>query len=497
MKTIILNKDQIHNLLNTSYQTKLTFDDSINSEDKRILEKYLLKNSNNKINDILESIKSINSLTSDYSNFTCGLESNLNKSNNANPDSSNMNGNIKFSYKKFHRTPYCTYYFLTKKNSIQSKMNYNFLKTTDKAKPIKEATLSYGNQFTFDTLKNKRHLTLSTMFNNDISLDISASMASEYTEYDSLKKSKSLKLKLMKSFHPQPFIFKSYPYFDSSHYVSLEFQKSLLNNNRDMYTSRNLIDLLPEKDTCRSIGIVYKKDTMNLNSIKYLHNKPSDELYNIKLSLKHKQYKDKGFFNLKFFYRKFFMTKYLLLQSNFESNNIIVTNPDLDNSKLAPHQKIHITDFKGIKSLADTNPKGYYALDNWKKNNFNHTSGFMSSYKWYNKLYILTDNLFCSNDDEVNDVFNINPYFGKAKQQLLPFIHFNLMVLPNNTLSNVKKQDVEGENNNGNLADTYYSAGVGVTYLTEYISLEAFYNGFVKKNKNDLTATFGVNVGLD
>jgi hypothetical protein len=215
------------------------------------------------------------------------------------------------------------------------------------------------------------------------------------------------------------------------------------------------------------------------------------------MSLKHKQYKDNAFFNLKFFYRKFFISKYLLLQSNFEANNIIITNPDLDSSKIAPYQKIHVSDFKGLKSLSETEPKGYYALDGWKKNNFNHTSGYLSSYKLYNKIYILTDNIFSSGSDETNDVFSINPYFGKAKQQILPFIHFNLMLLPNTKAMTTKKQASDIDNDKSSLVDTYYSAGVGLTYLSEYISLEAFYNGIVMKNKQDLKATFGVNVGLD
>eukprot|EP00340_Litonotus_pictus_P006386 CAMPEP_0170519890 /NCGR_PEP_ID=MMETSP0209-20121228/5133_1 /TAXON_ID=665100 ORGANISM="Litonotus pictus, Strain P1" /NCGR_SAMPLE_ID=MMETSP0209 /ASSEMBLY_ACC=CAM_ASM_000301 /LENGTH=238 /DNA_ID=CAMNT_0010805877 /DNA_START=880 /DNA_END=1596 /DNA_ORIENTATION=+ len=238
---------------------------------------------------------------------------------------------------------------------------------------------------------------------------------------------------------------------------------------------------------------------MNFSSMKLFSDKDIDEFYNIKFSVKHKHYRegDNSLLDMHFFYRKFFFLNDFMLQSSFESRNILPLNV---RKGLLPHQRVQVEDFKGIKSYGiDKERLVDHGLRENSKEYF-ESVGFYNTYKWYNKLYYISESNNDSTDNKTpeNSVFGVNPYFGKSKQRFLPYLHWNLMFVPQCKERTGEESATSTESSKGkNLGDLYFSAGLGLSYVSEYIALEAFYSGVVKKQTRDIGSSWGFNIGLD
>lgn len=72
-----------------------------------------------------------------------------------------------------------------------------------------------------------------------------------------------------------------------------------------------------------------------------------------------------------------------------------------------------------------------------------------------------------------------------------PFIHFNLLYTPQ-----LKKSD-DSETKPSDYDPLHLSAGFGVSLLTGAVSMEVYYNAYVKKNFDDVGKEFSIKFGLD
>ena len=170
-----------------------------------------------------------------------------------------------------------------------------------------------------------------------------------------------------------------------------------------------------------------------------------------------------------------------------------------DTNLLKSHETILADDFKGV---TNTGPK----LHN------KDSIGMLNVLKFYNKIY-LTNTSLSENSDLVKTGqfipfihFNFLYHYGDEQKKFntrkkieadskLNVIHINESQCEEIHLNNKKdKNDTNLEIENSKL---YFSAGFGVTFLSEFIALEAYYNAIVKKNKYDIGTEFGFNIGID
>jgi hypothetical protein len=70
--------------------------------------------------------------------------------------------------------------------------------------------------------------------------------------------------------------------------------------------------------------------------------------------------------------------------------------------------------------------------------------------------------------------------------QVTPFIHFNLLFTPEFAQTSLKDH-----------SPLHLSSGFGLNFLTEGISVELYYNAYIKKNSKDIGQEFSVSFGID
>ncbi len=71
--------------------------------------------------------------------------------------------------------------------------------------------------------------------------------------------------------------------------------------------------------------------------------------------------------------------------------------------------------------------------------------------------------------------------------QITPFVHFNFLCA----------LDIKSAYSKEEFNPFYFSTGFGVNLLTEAITVEFYYNAYIKKNVNDIGSEFSLNFGLD
>ena len=497
-----LNQEEINELLNQKHEKiNYSFNErKINQKDSEILNKLLVPlNKNQKETDvrhIVNNLKQCNSKVLEYSPVISGLSSNL----------VGDNSKIHFQYKKIFVSPLATYPFITEKNSMKMKFNYNFYnklrnqhsieseeKDNNKKSFLKEnileSTLSRDFKFTFHNLFKSMRVSSTTFLKKNLEVGLYTQVASECPEFGGTKNSFSYGVSIQKNLSEErPFIFRDYPYYDAPHYIKLAYSKDFNKFKLSRHLlSQKLNNLVPDNDRCRNIGLYYVKNNFSLNDVSPTKN----NLMNFSLGLEHKKYmvNNNETLNLSLFLRKFFfISNDLILQSTLEAQNCIESK----NSKLLPHQRVFVDDFKGIrKFVEDDYLRNKTHLEYSKSNWYYESFGVTSAYKFYNKLYY---NFF-----NTEKIFSENPSFEKSNQVVLPFIHCNFLLLPN-AIYNTPTSTTENSTTHVDssfLSKVYFSSGVGLSYISEYIALEAYYNAVVKKGKTDIKSSFGFNVGLD
>lgn len=88
-----------------------------------------------------------------------------------------------------------------------------------------------------------------------------------------------------------------------------------------------------------------------------------------------------------------------------------------------------------------------------------------------------------------------------------PFIHFNLLWTPDlsEILKNrgvIKSETTQAVPSTDKAPIDHYdplhlSAGFGISMKTQWVSLELYYNAYVKKNSHDVGKEFSIKFGLD
>ncbi len=94
-------------------------------------------------------------------------------------------------------------------------------------------------------------------------------------------------------------------------------------------------------------------------------------------------------------------------------------------------------------------------------------------------------------------MFNNLPFlsskgFMEKEWQINPFLHFNLLWMPETShLQNLQ------ENKNNLYNALRFSAGCGLSLISKYGALEFYYNAFVEKASNDVKREFSIRFGVD
>lgn len=512
---------------------------SFSSLDKNILENICSKanentdNSNNKIShikDSLETIRNINKNLRKYSMNTKNLVTTItqntgfNETKNTNENSFKADMHIK--YKRIYISPLANYSYLSNPNTLKLKFNidlYNKMRKGEKEeifinsisdpqkekmlyenrenelheieksylfkKFINETSLSREMSFNFNTLRKQMSMISNTRLKNNFDVNFELGTSHEHPEFSGSQTRFFYKASLAKHFHSRSLLFRDYPYYDPLHYLTFFAQKHHITNNVDKSRLSPLFsETIPAKDTCTSFGVLYKKDTMFLLKHRDLwrqenKNIDNDDIYNIEAGCTHRSYSNNSakILDFRFFYRKFFFFNIVknnfLLQSSVETVNSLLLNK----TSLLAHQENYVDDFKGVKKFRDYD----------RENNYFSPLAMRNHYKFYNKIYYIPSSYTYTED---NPVFGDNPEFSSSKQVFLPFVHCNLLFVPTN---NEQKSEENTDTSINKNMKIYFSAGLGLTYISEYIALEGFYNAYVKKENNDYGTNFGINIGID
>lgn len=88
-------------------------------------------------------------------------------------------------------------------------------------------------------------------------------------------------------------------------------------------------------------------------------------------------------------------------------------------------------------------------------------------------------------------VFNSFEY-SRDNFQITPFVHFNTLWMGDTKKYHTSKQEATSIYN-----PLHLSAGFGVNLLTSSVSIELYYNAFVKKNSYDIGSELSISFGID
>lgn len=441
-------------------------------------------------------------------------------------------------------------------NCIENSNYYRKTDTENKKLKMIENEYTTGVNFKFNDLKQEVFLSNTSRFNNNTEL---TAKLSAYNRFQGVNLHQTVlhnKISLKKNFVNRPFLFRDYPLFDKANNLTLTFGHKLINNYLDFSTSSKLLLAgTPSQDSLKYIGLTYRLDEVlnpnrkifklkELNTIDILNNNLSrnnnkeneadnvnkdsfdvenllqNTVYNFKASLKLNNSINSKFLSTSLFYRRFItLNEYLTWQFNFEAKNTFL----LSNTRLLKSHETNINDdFKGVLSPS---PK----LNTPE----NESIGTLNTIKLYNKVYFTNASFrLFNNKDDKDESMDTNEELSKEinkserlDHQIIPFIHFNMLYhykdiqkkfvsrarVPVESSTTLDKVDLnttntynetEIRNTESNTASDvhsplYYSAGFGLSYFTEFIALEGYYNAFVKKNNNDIGLEFGFNIGLD
>jgi hypothetical protein len=366
-----------------------------------------------------------------------------------------------FNYNKLNMSP-IVFPYLYKSNSIYQKINYTlFNNRFSNTKSIfQEQELSTGINY------SQKFSKLSYFISNLFFLKIGEQNLEFITKFQVSNADKDIKRKqnskvfkaiLSKNFNERPFIFRENYNFDHINKLNLEYSHKIISNQVDEYNcSSELLSKLPLIDSQHHLKLYYLNHISNSKNISYL--KVGSSIVNSLNSL---------FVKSKLSYRKFFFTNPFNYQVNFELGN--VTNLKGENDNLRIHEKLFVSNFRGI-----VNPSRKIVLEEGK------TGDSLG-----NTNYLMLGNKIIFNNIPIFNNFSLNED-GIA---LHPFAHFNLLWTPE-----FPQNEKKTENDYNPL---HLSAGFGISLTTGAFAIEVYYNAYVKKNNHDVGKEFSIKFGLD
>ena len=494
-----INKYALHKLQNTNYDFN-----NLNDIDKRIMILYM--NTNFQKENISEIIQSYKRLLEFIRKYTLKIEKmtvNIKKSN----EIDSLNTTTSLLYKKFYISPVSNYNYIKNPNTISVKANYSIRNIFNKKQESKENKSliiynesSIGFDFKYNKLQKDLYFQNISFLKNNYELLFKFTTSRGYRNTNRRQTSVTNKVAFTKNFTSRSFLFRDFPEFDNINALSLVCGHKLINNYIDFNSSsKQLIAGTPSQDSIGYVGIVYENNSLNsqvaqrLVSASEIISNKDNTINNFKASLKYKSSLNSNYAVLKCFYRKiFYIGNSIIWQSNVESYNI---KPLLDTKLLKSHETIDINDFKGVSNPGPRLENG-------------DSIGMLNTLKFYNKIYFTSLPVFNSSS-LITDGF-----------KFLPFIHFNLLYHYGHDQSKFVRKAPESSINLTNVdlsiqtprrnteeskfndtetsySNLYFSAGMGINYISELVSFELYYNGYVKKNKRDIGTEFGFNIGLD
>ncbi len=476
---------------------------NINERDKTILNTFRKDYSFNNIRDIITSYKNVLEYIRFYSFKVDKMVVNIKKTDQADSLLSTVN----ILYKGIYLSPINNFYYLKNPNSASVKCNLVTLNSfnrdfnNEQTKLLHNET-SVGFDFKYNQLKKIAFIQNTSSFRNNVDLTFKSAISRGYKNLNRRETCFSNKIYLTKNLIPRPFLFKDFPEYDKIKSISLVYGHKVQNNYIDYNSSSNLLIAgTPSQDSITQLGLVYNYYSIS-PSDKYFQTTSQvlssnlNTLTNFKSYIKVISSLNSNYISSKFFYRRFFnLYDSFIWQMNIEGKNNL---PILGTKLLKSHETISVEDFKGV---ANPGPR----LEN------GDSIGMLNVFKFYNKLYFTSLPLF----NAVN--------LREDGHQFLPFIHFNLLydygtkqekfvrrstILQEsninldhsetprkNTDETIEKPKEKG--NQGIYSNLYLSGGFGLSYFNEYISIEAYYNTYIKRNKADFASEFGFSIGSD
>lgn len=391
--------------------------------------------------------------------------------------------------------------------------------------------MSIGVDYKYKSNKKKIYIENSSKFNNNLELIAKLSTYTKNTSKNRKQLNINNKLYLTKNFNNVCFLFNDFPQLNCKNNISLILSNKINNNYVDNNNNNNIDDINNSNtvftDSIKSIGIEYNRSSFDSNVFQkikrnYLKNlnidlnnygkffidneseteathnlkranfentnidffnlntislKNTNVISNFKASIKYKNSLNSQYFKIKTFYRKFlFITDSLLLQTMIEFNKLI---PTVNTKCFKSNEVLIVNDFKGVD-----NP-GYKLADG-------DLNGFLNYVKFYNKIYM-------------TDISVVNNGVTHPKNyQIIPYVHLNILTTYNrNGLNKLHIDSIENNNYSNNniisnlIYNSYLSCGFGISYMSDLISIEGYYNPLIRKNDYNYGSSFGFNIGID
>lgn len=395
-----------------------------------------------------------------------------------------LNTSIGVRLRKYFLFPIDNFNYLLSNKSISlqlGKSHYNIYNIIDDVYRNKDYNLLsneslIGLDYKYSVPSTSIYYKNVSMFKNDYDLIYTAKREKHSLTENIQSYSFNNKLKITKNFIPRPLLFRNYIQFDNIKSLSLYISQKNINNKIDILTPFEIKSNLPNDDSIFTIGLEFKKNLLIKNRLNENNDNNSEK---IDFNANHQLTPPSNFINpfniihlrggieyncsinskfLQFysFFRKYiYLGKSFIWKMSIEAKQIIPMSVNKENNNLKFHETFHENDFRGYDDFEMTN-----------------RIGVMSNIKLYNKIYIRNASLFSGFSIE-NDGF-----------ELFPYIHFN-SIFKSGLNWNYNKSDDDNEKiiHNVNL-----SAGLGISYISKYISADLYMTPFLVEvnNKNEI-----------
>jgi len=394
-----------------------------------------------------------------------------------------------FKYHKYYLSP-LFHQFLSKPNCLilrgnRNMFNYHFHNYTLVDNPphldshvkqfnlVLEDELSLGIDYKNDTNKKGLFIQNTLFLFKDFEFLQKLKYSVSNQDIKRNKDQRTFKLAFSKSFYERPFVFRDYLVIDPLSKLNFQYAHKIIDNSFDETNSSIEMNTeVPRHDSLHQ----FKISLLNckfLNYKNFLQNEKTfianNNVFNsssifYKISSSYNHTINNSFFENKLFLRRFFNYENLLVyQFNLEGGAIINTNNE---KKLKIPENFFIRNFKGID-----NPGEKVIVEEGK------TGDCLG-----NNYYLINKNKFIYNNIPILNNYTL----AKDNFEISPFVFLNFLYCGNS--NNSYSKDYER---------LHYSTGFGLNVLTETFNIELYYNLFVKKNKNDISSEFSVNIGLD
>lgn len=394
-----------------------------------------------------------------------------------------LNTSIGVSLRKYFLFPIDNFNYLLSNKSISvqlGKSHYNIYNIIDDVNRNKNYNLlSNESLIGFDYKHSLPSTSIyyrnMSIFTNDYDL-IYTAKTEKHSLTDNIKSySFNNKLKITKNFIPRPLLFRNYIQFDDIQSVSLYISQKNINNKINISTPFHIKSNIPNDDSVFTIGLEFKKKLLlknnpnenndNSEKIDFNANHQLNSLSNLinPFNITHLRggIEYNHSINSKFLQFYSFFRKYIYLGQSFiwkmsiDAKQIIPICVNKKNNYLKFHETFHDNDFRGYDDYEITNK-----------------IGIMNNIKIYNKFYIRNASIFSGFSME-KDGFEIFPY-----------IHLN-SIFRSGLNWNYNKS---GDDNKKNIHNVNLSAGLGISYISKYISADLYMTPFLIEvnNKNEI-----------